>query len=136
MFEPFVGGEPFPGPLLVGDEAVADLDLAVASLLPVASCPQRTALAALGAVDGLLDDIAALGPVAPCAHAHHVLPHRADEVVALRIVVQVLHAERVFAEGALLFHVEVVVLDVGLDAVLFHEAVVLLAAVSRVGHRR
>ena len=134
MFEPFVGGEVFPCPLLVGDESVADFDFPVTSLSLVAFGFQRTALAVLGAVGGLLDDISALGPVVPRAHAPHVLAHRADEVVALGVVVEVLHASGILLEGALLLHVEVVVLDVGLDAVLLHEAVVLLAAVARVGH--
>ena len=113
---------------------MADFDFPVTSLSLVAFGFQRTALTALGAVDGLLDDVAALGPVVPCAHSPHVLSHRADEEVALSVVVQVFHAERVVAEGLFLLHVEVVVLDVGLNAVLLHEAVVLLAAVARVGH--
>ena len=109
VFEPFLGVEVFPCPLLVGDEPVADLDLSVASFLPVTLRPQRAAMAALCPVGGHLDDVAALGFFMPCAHAPHVLSHRADEVVALGIVVQVLDAERVIAEGALLLHVEVVV---------------------------
>ena len=107
VFEPFLGVEVFPCPLLVGDEPVADLDLSVTSFLPVTLRPQRAAMAALCAVGGHLDDVAALSPVVACAHAPHVLSHRADEVVALGIVVQVLDAERVIAEGALLLHVEV-----------------------------
>ena len=63
----------------------------------------------------------------------HVLSHRAYVIVILPVVVHILHSEVIITEGAVLLLVEPVVFHVGLNAVVFHEFVVLFAAVARVG---
>lgn len=63
----------------------------------------------------------------------HVLSHRAYVIVILPVVVHILHSEGIITEGAVLLLVEPVVFHVGLNAVVFHEFVVLFAAVARVG---
>ena len=62
----------------------------------------------------------------------HVLAHRADVVVFIGIVVQVLDEERISPVFPLVLRVEHVVLDEGLDRVLLHPGVVLLASVAGV----
>ena len=63
----------------------------------------------------------------------HVLSHRADVVVLLPVVMEVLRKERVVSVLFLMLDMEHVELDVWCDAVVCHELVVLLTAVSRVG---
>lgn len=57
------------------------------------------------------------------------LSHGADAEVMPFIVVEVFCLERVRIESRPLFHVKAVVFDVGLHAIFFHEAVILLRAV-------
>src|SRR5574344_628433 len=100
---------------------LSDVRRSLALLTPVASPPERTSLASLRPVYGTNRPIATLCPVMPDADLFHVLSHRADEVVLLFVIVQVLHAEDVLPEVALLLPVEVVVLDVCLNVACFHE---------------
>ena len=63
----------------------------------VAPPAQRASLAACSPVHGGLGDEAAVRPRVDGVDALHVLPHRADVVVPLLVVVQVLQAEDVLA---------------------------------------
>ena len=64
---------------------------------------------------------------------HHRLTHRTMETVPPRIVMKVLHPERIFMELALPLFVEIVILNVRRDTVVFGELAVLLAAIAGIG---
>ena len=126
-------GQPLPCPAPVLHQAVVDINLPFSLDPPVAPPAERASLAPPRTVDGAHGHVAAVGPLILCADPFHVLAHRTDEIVFLRVVVQVLLTEDVVPEVAFLLLVEVVVLDVGLHVVRLHESVVLLAAIARVG---
>ena len=127
--------EPPPGFLPVSVQAVVDFDNPVPLGLEAAS-PERAARAAPGLVAGAFGGIPALRSGAHGADTLHVLPHRADVVVAFGIVIQGLRAERVGLVALALLDVEPVVFDIGGDAGLLHETVVLLRAVAGIGDDR
>ena len=132
VFQPLLGGEPFPCLAPVFQEQVVGHYLPLPLLPLVASPSERASVAPLRPIDRAHGNVAALGPLMLCADPFHVLAHRTDEIVFLRVVVKILQAEDVVPEIAFLLLVEVVVLDVRLHAVRLHESVVLLAAVARV----
>lgn len=67
------------------------------------------------------------------ADARHVLPHRADVIVFVGVVMEVVVMEQAGVVARALFEVETVVFDVSLHSGFIHEAVVLFGAIARVG---
>lgn len=67
------------------------------------------------------------------ADTPHVLPHRADVIVLVGVVMEVVVMKRVGFVARALFDVETVVFDVSLHAGLVHEAVVFFRAIAGVG---
>ena len=132
VFESSLGREPFPCLAPVFQKQVVGRHLPFTLLPPVTTPPERASVTPLRTVDGAHGNVSALVPLMLRADPFHVLAHRTDEIVFLRVVEKIFHAEDVVPEIAFLLLVEVVVLDVGLQAVRLHESVVLLAAVARV----
>ena len=114
-------------------QPVPDFDCPIA-LCRVALAPELAPFTALGAVDCLLGDIAALGFLILCSDSRHLLSHRAYVVVMLLVVIECFLAERIRSVMRAVLYMKAVVLDIGLDASLVHETVVLLRSVARVGH--
>lgn len=63
-------------------------------------------------------------------NARHVLSHRADEVIILLIIIEIIALEWIGAVTGTVFNMKAVVFDVGVHACFFHEAVVLFGTVS------
>ena len=100
----------------------------------VAETSQRAAFAVLCAVTCVFAAVAACGLGVGSSDARHVLAHRADVIVFISIVMEVVVMERVGFVARALFEVETVVLNVSLHAGIVHEAVVFFRAVAGVGH--
>jgi len=111
---------------------VVDFYLPVTVFLLVASPSQGASITSPGSVDDAFRPVSAVGLALSYPDTFHVLPHWTDEVVPIRVVVQVLYTEDILLECLFLLLVEEVVLDVCLYAVRFHEGVVLLASISGV----
>lgn len=129
------GDEPLLGLLPVPPEPMVDLDN-VSVAIRFAAAAQRASAAVLRPIPRQLRDVSAFRTALSRADALHVLSHGADEVVLLLVVVHSLGGEGIRLVARASLYVEVVVLDKGPGAGLFHEAVVLLRAVARVGHQR
>ena len=115
-------------------EPMVDLYLPVAFSLLVTSPSQRTSLTVSRPVENTFRPVSAVGLPMAYPDTFHVLPHRADEVVPLWVIVQVLYAEDVILERALLLFVEKVVLDLGLNVVGFHKRII-GDNISFIGHQ-
>ena len=135
VHQSFFRVKPFARFPFVLSQAVVHLYGAVSRLGLEALSPERAAFTTRRPVLGRFRRVAACRPAVHGAAAVHALSHGADEVIPRNVVIKVIGPESVIPEWAAHFLVGPVVLDEGLHAVLFHEAVVLLRAVTAVGRR-
>ena len=133
MHQSFLRGEPVPCLLLVLHKALVGSYLPHRILTLIAFSPERAPLAVFCPVDTCLGVVSTIRLVVAGADTYHVLAHRADVVIVLLVVIEVLYPEDVVLKRLLLLFVEVVEFHVCFNPVGFHICVILLAAVARIG---
>ena len=134
VFESFLRGQQFACLSFIFVESMVYLDCTSVAFGFIAQAPQRAAFAILCAVTCVFAAIAACGLGVGSSDARHVLAHRADVIVFISIVMEVVVMEGIGFVARALFDMETVVLDISLHAGIVHEAVVLFRAVAGVGH--
>ena len=119
---------------LVFSQSVVDFDSSSVALGFITKASEGASLTSLSAVAGIFTYITAAGSDVSGPDAIHVLPHRADKVILLLVVIEVVAVEGIGSVTGTVLDMKTVVFYVGLHAGFFHEAVVLFGTVSGVGH--